>query len=548
MTSDLRRGPLLALLLVVASCATARPPAYETGIRIESVPAPAAVPDELPPLPVSILDAPMVADRRIERIDIVDQDVSLVVRSVAESLGLNYQIDPAVSGRVTARLSDVTLQEALDAIVLPSGATYTLQDNVLRVVPARFAMRIFSLDYMSMSRIGTGTTVVQRRLGAVGGVAGGGLGGLGGVGGGLGGFGGVGGFGGGDIIQSVSVADLWEEIRVSLEALVFEGESTSVTTATGPTSLPGQQGLAGSGYSGAQARGAFSRTSADGRRLIINPLAGTILISAPPSLIADAEALLEAIEGSVHRQVLIEARIVEVALNREFQFGVDWSALQRLGNVAIQFGTGAAGTQLMLDTGPDADRQIGLVLRALESQGDVNVLSAPRVSVLNNQRATINVATDEVFFSVTRQPLIGPTGVTIGFETQIIPQQIAVGIVLDVLAQIALDNTITMNVRPVITDVVEVREVRLDDGTQASAPVIDRRETDTVVRVRGGETIVIGGLMRSSLRTERTGIPGLNRVPGIGRLFGGYRERTDKRELVIFITPTIVAGQPPLAR
>jgi MSHA biogenesis protein MshL len=176
------------------------------------------------------------------------------------------------------------------------------------------------------------------------------------------------------------------------------------------------------------------------------------------------------------------------------------------------------------------------------------VLSAPRVSVLNNQRANFGVTTDEVFFAVTRQPILGVNGGTIGFDTQIQPQQIAVGIVLDVLAQIAADNTVTMNIRPAITDIVEVRELVLDDGTQTSAPVINRRETDTVVRVRNGETIVIGGLMRTALTRTETGIPGLKRLPWIGRIFGGYRETSEKRELVIFITPTIIAGQPTVAR
>lgn len=553
----------LAALLIVTGCASgARPGPAGTTIQVEPTAAGApSMGDALPPLPVSIIDDGRATDRRIEQIEVVDQDLRLVVRSLAESFGMNYQIDPGVAGVVTTRLQDVTLQQALDAIVLPHGYTYSVQNNILRVVPAQLSTRIFALDYMSLSRFGSGTTVIQRRLGATG-VGLGGAGGFGGVGGvGLGAQGGFGGLGaGGDVIQTVTIADMWAEIRIALEGLIFSGAVPLTTPASPPPgsvtpatpSVAAVSGAQGAGLGGAISSGAgpsaYSRVDGEGRRLIINPMAGTILVAASPEKLAEVEALLSAIEGSVHRQVLIEARIVEVGLNRDFEFGIDWSAIQRLSQVDIQLGAGQSGAELTIRTSADADREIGAVLSAMESQGEVNVLSAPRVSVLNNQRATINVATDEVFFAVTRQPVIGPQGTTIGFETQIVPQQISVGIVLDVHPQIAIDNTITMNVRPVITDVVEVREVRLEDGTQASAPVIDRRETDTVVRVRGGETIVIGGLMRTARTTRRSGIPGLNRIPVIGRIFGGFREETDKRELVIFITPTIVAGQPPLAR
>lgn len=559
MTPRLRRLVATAAIFGIAGCAgnrSASPPS--TTVQVGAPPAGAA-PAALPALPVSIVEAADRNERRIEQIEVVDQDVRMVVRTLAEEFGMNYQLDPTISGRVTTRLRDVTLQQALDAIVLPLGFSYAVQDNVLRVVPARFNTRIFTLDYMSLARFGTGTTVVQRRLGTTGAVGGSSAGGLGGLGsGGLGSSAGLGGLGagsGGDIIQSVTIADIWAEIEIALEGLVFGSTTGRALNRPGAAtdSLGASQSSGGldsdrfSGGAGFSGPGAYSRVDGQGRRLIINPIAGTILVSASPEKLSEVEALLDAIQGSVHRQVLIEARIVEVRLDREYQFGINWSELRNIGNLDLRISTAATGAQLTLG-GDGGDEQIGVVLDALETQGEVNVLSAPRVSVLNNQRATINVATDEVFFAVTRQPVLGPNGATIGFNTEILPQQIAVGIVLDVHPQISVDNTITMNVRPVITDVVEVREIRLEDGTQASAPVIDRRETDTVVRVRGGETIVIGGLMRTAKTTRREGVPVLSRIPLLGRLFGGYSEGLDKRELVIFITPTIVAGQPPLAR
>jgi MSHA biogenesis protein MshL len=533
-------APLAATLLLatLTGCAapraaTERPASISLSPVATAAPAAAtpASPEALPALAASSVATGGEGGRRIESLQVKDQDISLVVRGLAESYGLDYRIDPGVQGRVTAQLRDVTLTQALDALVVPSGFEYQIEGTVLRITPARLLTRIFPLDYVSVSRFGVGTTTIQRRLGATGSMPGS-MGGS--MGGGLGGFGNS----AADVIQTVTLSDLWEEIRVALDGLIFE------TTSAQGSGGAGAPGVSGSTGMGATAPGAVSRVSEDGRRLIINPLAGTVMVTASPEKLEEVAAFLDAVTGSVQRQVVIEAKIVEVSLDRSFEFGIDWSVVSSIGSVDLRLDSDAGGTQLRLSEPGGGGTGINVVLRALEEQGEVSVLSSPRVSVLNNQRATFNVTTDEVFFAVTRQPVFGPTGATIGFNTQIEPQQVAVGITLDVQPQISADNTITMSVRPVITDVVRVDSVRLEDGTQATAPVIDRRETDTMVRARGGETIVIGGLMQTRTEEEQSGIPGLRSIPGLGRLFGGTRERTTKRELVIFITPRVVAGQP----
>ena len=243
------------------------------------------------------------------------------------------------------------------------------------------------------------------------------------------------------------------------------------------------------------------------------------------------------------------SRYAKEALERHGAFRGGWLAVRRLSRVDLSgSGTGErddtrGGIELRLRSD-----QLDAVLRALERQGEVRVLSSPSVATLNNQRAIINVSTDEVFFAVSRVPIVGPTGATIGFQTQVQPQQIAVGIVLDVVPQIGPDNTITMNIRPVVTDLLRVETLRLDDGTQAQAPVIDRRETDTMARVRAGETIAIGGLMRTKRDVQVSGVPLLKDIPLLGRLFRSTRTVDERRELVIFITPTILASSPAPGR
>jgi MSHA type pilus biogenesis protein MshL len=533
-----------ALLLSLGGCASAGG-AGAAPVSVRGGPAPesaaGAAPAPLPALEMTPARAAAAAEEpRIRQLDAVDLELVLVLRTLAERFGLGLQIDPGVSGAVTTRLRDATLEQALDALVLQRGYGYRLEDGVLRVMQSPMETRFFTLDYVSISRIGVGTTVVQRSLS---GTRDGARDALGGLGGGYGPPAGS----GADVIQSVSVADLWEGIRVSLEGLVFAG-APRVAPAGAPSDSgafdgPAPIGPAPEAPDGGRAPASSSRVAPDGRRLIINPLSGTIAVRAPRETLDEVDAFLRTVEASVQRQVLIEAKIVEVSLNRSYEFGIDWSVVRRVGNVNLQLGAGTGGAHFTLDNHGDADGTVSLVLHALQEQGKVSVLSSPRVAVLNNQRATFDVTTDEVFFGVTRQPILGPTGGTIGFTTEIEPQQVAVGITLDVLPQIAADNTITMSVRPVVTDVVAEKKVVLEDGSQASAPVIDRRQADTMVRARAGETIVIGGLMQSRERSSRSGVPILGDIPGLGRLFGGSASSNEKRELVIFITPRIVAAQ-----
>jgi len=178
----------------------------------------------------------------------------------------------------------------------------------------------------------------------------------------------------------------------------------------------------------------------------------------------------------------------------------------------------------------------------------VQVLSSPRVSALNNQRAVFNVTRGEIVFSLSQQPIVNAAGQTTGFTSTVNPTQVNVGIVLDVLPQIGADNTVTMNIRPVVTSVRDTRSFTGPDGTVFQAPIIDTRESDTMARLRAGETIIIGGLMQNRVEKVRSGVPGLRSIPLLGRLFTSYRDVERKSELVIFLTPTIISGQPGMGR
>ncbi len=541
------RVPLLVLFLapLLASCASPGPsePAPRTVVQMGPAPAaeaPDQAPDQaarpLPDLPVSQADhGGGTAWPRIESLEAVNEDLRTVLRGVADEYGLAFQIDPAVNARVTTRLRNATLREALDALILPHGYTYDLTGQTLRVEPAGVQSRLFTLDFISLSRVGVGTTVIQRRLSNVGGRTGAGSNTAGGQGGLSGGA-----AGGADIITSVEVTDLWEDIRVALEGLVF-GQVQSAAEA----GLQQQRPTAMTGGLGGNAPQTTARVSEDGRRLIVNPAAGTILVAASPRVLDEVGLYIRSFESAIQRQVRIEAKFVEVVLDREFEFGIDWGAVQSFGDVSIRLQSTPSSNAVEFNL-VNGLESVTAVLTALSSQGDVRVLSSPGVSTLNNQRAVFNVTTEEVFFAVTRQPVRGVGGEVIQFETSVETQPVAVGIVMDVLPQISADNQITMNVRPMVTSLARIEEFSQDDNF-ARAPVIDRRELDTMVRVRSGETHVIGGLIQTRTEQVRSGVPFLKDIPYLGWFFGRTRTVERRSELVIFITPTIIAGTAPVA-
>jgi type II secretory pathway component GspD/PulD (secretin) len=193
------------------------------------------------------------------------------------------------------------------------------------------------------------------------------------------------------------------------------------------------------------------------------------------------------------------------------------------------------------------DFTLQAVLNALQSVGNVEVVAKPMTNALNQQKASFNVTRQEQFFTTVRTPIISPTtGAQTGVsETQQI-QTATVGLVFDVLPQISDKNVIMMAIRPSLTSIASRTEIKGANGAiQATLPVTEHRESDTMARVRSGETIMIGGLIQKQTSTTRTGIPVLMSLPILGRVFSSTRIEERNSELVIFLTPEIVSGQPP---
>jgi MSHA type pilus biogenesis protein MshL len=548
----------------VACASGAGAPELHTTVRVEPTAATqsaeagaprsvAAAPEpRLPDLPPSgpgpaLASAP---ERRLLEVNIPDgTPIAAAVSQIGRQYGLSVSVDPAVQGTVHANLRNVSLEDALDHIVTPHRARYQVQNGVLRVVPIRMEMRTFTLDYVAISRVGTMSTVVQRRLSNVTdqGIPGASASGLNGSNGSLVSA-------DGDVLTAQSISDIWTDIRVALTGIMRAGQpSAAVQPQDNPQTAGAANAAAQNGMGSAPQ--ASSTSFPDGSVLIVSPSAGLITVTAMPDKIAAVERYIADFQASVLRQVMISAKIVEVKLDKEAHFGIDWSVVT--GAASNKFGVTLRSDSTTVSTGNTGNvnftftggtTTINAVLTALESQGDVRVLSNEQTTALNNQRAIFQVTSDEVFFSVNRTPLIGPNGSVISVQSSVTPQQVSVGVVLDVLPQISADNILTMDIRPAVTNVISVATVSLSDGTTASAPNIARREGDTIARLRSGETMMIGGLVQS--RTDKTvsGIPGLKDLPLIGKAFQHIDNVESRSELVVFLTPTIITGQPVVGR
>jgi len=469
---------------------------------------------------------PKNTDKRLS-FSLNNADIQETLLALSKESGLNFVVDPDVGGKVTVDLKKVTVEEALDFLLTPLGLEYKISRNFIRVLKPKMETRIFTLNYTTTKRKSTGELKVS------GGVAetgdnrdhyGGGSSSSGG--------------GGGDdeeeskgSIETESETDLWSDIQNGLEVIIF-GESES------------------SGTEGSRVGGSWSRGDKEGRRLVGNPHSGIIMITAYPHQLAKVAEFLEAVEGSVQRQVIIQAKIMEITLSDEYQMGIDWGYVTKTNDVSgtlTPWGIpeGVDYPSVLQNLSPDlgifqigvANEYFNLLVDAMAKQGQVNVLSSPKICTLNNQKAIIKVGREEVFFEIDTelQVLDGTSRVIETVESK----TITVGIVLDVTPQISSDGTITMCIHPSVSEVVGEAESRLGD----TRPIIDVREVDTVISVKEGQTIVMGGLIKDKIEEKIMSVPLLGDIPFVGSLFRHTNQSKHKTELVILLTPTLMIGK-----
>ncbi len=445
-----------------------------------------------------------------ERFSIAVQDTKLkdVLMVLARDSRYNVIVDPAIDDTVTIDLKEVTMGDALQAILSPLHLEYTIRKNTIEVIRPRMETRVFTLNYITATRTGETGLIVSS-------------GGRGGEDTSSGDYG---------TVKSTNKVALWEEIRQGLNVILF-GSS--------------EEGGAGEG---------------EGQRLVINEHSGTILVTALPEKLMEIADFLEAVEGSIQRQVMIQAKIIEVTLSDTFKAGIDWAGVPNLrGSFVGNLTTGLAETQpqpasVVQNLSPDTGffqigatkGDISLLLDMIATQGKIHVLSSPRISTLNNQKAIIKAGREDTFFTLQKE--VNSEGGVLQENFTVEREDYTIGVVLDVTPQISRTGEIIMNIHPSITEFIEEKTFppgAVGADILANAPVLDVREVDTMVRVKDGETIVIAGLMREKTDKTVTSVPVLGDLPVLGKLFQRIEEEKENTELVILLQPAVTVGRSP---
>jgi MSHA biogenesis protein MshL len=520
--------PVLSVCLLLGACTQPMVRDTETKQEIQAafeLPAGAA---NLPPAEVSAALLPPMQiqlpginnaeseihfDVKVRRVRARDFFLSLV-----EGTPYNMVVHPKLDGYVSLDLKNSTVPEVMQVVRSVLGYDYKLNGKTIQVFPNTIHTRIFKVDYLAIKR--TGESLTTSKTGQISAGSSSSSGGSTSA--------------NSSTIQTASYTDFWEELKQALETLIgTEGD----------------------------------------RRVSINAQTGMVVVRAEPSEMRIVEEYLASSQDILHRQVILEARILEVTLSDAFQTGINWSSLQQSGSNSLTVsqvgggslfsGSGYASTQsnsgILNPAGAtpivgSLTEAFGGVLSAalntsdftafielLKSQGDVQVLSSPRVSTINNQKAVIKVGNDE--FYVTNIDTTDNTSTTGGGTSVSVElDPFFSGVALDVIPQISDAGDIVLHVHPAVSEVSEqTKTVSTTFGT-LSMPLAasNIRESDTVIRAANGQVVVIGGLMQNVTTDEQAGVPLLGDIPLIGGLFRHTKKVTRKSELVILLKPTVI--------
>jgi MSHA biogenesis protein MshL len=456
-----------------------------------------------------------------------------VFMQIGSGTHYNMLVSPDVGGQVSITLRNTTVTEALESMRELFGYDFRITGNRIFVYPNTVQTRLYRINYLPGRRQGASDIRVTSSSITLTGTGNG-------SGSSTGSTTTTPGTGqrpdDASHVRTTSDADFWGEVSASLQSMVG---------------------------------------SAGGRSVVLNPASGVIVVRATSVELRQVDQYLRAIQVSIERQVMIEAKIIEVSLSKEAQTGINWGAFGRIlgDKLGVALGVAAPGTVLQTVGALVADGAVvkpaesltttgqgrgfyGLALQSnnfaallnfLETQGDVSVLSSPRIATLNNQKAVLKVGTDELYVTGVTTTTTSSGDSSVSSPTLNL-QPFFSGIALDVTPQVDDQGNVMLHVHPSISRVAEQnKNVDLGDLGQFRLPLASSAisEIDSLVRVRDGEIVAIGGLMKQESRADRSGVQGLQDVPGVGALFRQTSDLNSKRELVILLKPTVIRDDAP---
>lgn len=536
--------------------------------------------------------------------------VESVLFALARDAGMNVDVHPAITGVVTLNALDQTLQQLLDRIARQVDMRYEIEGTTLLVLPDEPHWRNYRIDYVNIARSTSSNVNIATQISTTGGSAAGGSYTGSNSGTGTAAPSGTATASGNNnsttVVSNRADNNFWYNLEKNIrdmlrptnlndplaDPLAQLREQTGMASQPGqggqqagqaagqqPGQQPGQGGATQAGayqpaftapagatqpadanYPGVQATAAQGRAAAQrmAPSVIVNPEAGIVTVRASGRQHDKVREFLDTLQAAAKRQVMIEATILEVRLSDQYQQGINW---QRMASGGAVFGQGNMASSTPL-TGNEANSNgmfsltyfnplsaignIRTAIQLLESFGKVQVLSSPKLSVLNNQTALLKVVDNNIFFTLKVTPAVtnssGGVASPATYESRV--ETVPVGFVMSVTPQISDEGEITLNVRPTITRIVgEVRDPNPELsrlGVTSNVPVIQARELESVMKLHSGQTAVMGGLMQDSVENTKNGLPLLSRVPVLGNLLSYRDENTSKTELVIFLRAIVV--------
>jgi len=503
----------------------------------------------LPPAASLARELPKARPALEERFNVAFNNVPAqqFFRSIVAGTRYNMLVHPDVAGNISANLKDVTLAETLEAVREMYGYDYRIDGSRITIRPLTMQTRMFHVNYLVGNRRGSSNLrVTSTSVSSVGSNNNGGNS-QGQQGNGQNQNGNNQNGGNSAQVDSTDVSttsnsDFWVDLKSSIEAIVGSKEG--------------------------------------GRSVVVSPQSGVLVIRAMPEELRNVDMYLKATQLSVDRQVILEAKILEVELNDQFQSGINWASFSSIGNSRnnrvssgvigpgaslaplpfnggqppiINNGNGlAASTGFSLSNAASAagalfgfafqTNNFAALISLLEQQGTVHVLSSPRVAAVNNQKAVLKIGTDEFFVTgVTTTTNTSAAGNTV--TPSVTLQPFFSGVVLDVTPQIDEKGNILLHVHPSVSQVTTITKgIDLGSAGSLTLPLAasSTSELDSIVRGQDGQVVAVGGLMRQAATDDTSGLPGASRVPVLGALFRNKNRVSQKRELVVLIKPTIV--------
>lgn len=539
----------LVTTLVLAGCATPPPPLSRGHLVQEPGPlSPLAQPANdaanIPPLSAG---APRLPEPRVvkpqETYSVVVNNVNAqtLLFALARDAKLNLDVHPGITGKVTLNALDQTIHELLDRIARQIDMRYEFEGKNLFVLPDSPFLRLYKVDYPNITRDSVSSTGSESQVGGTGGSS-------------------------SASIRNISNNRFWTTLTENIRDLLRETDQIIKASAGAPAPVPapvpvpgartGTSTLAALAEAAASTSAAAPPAYREAASVIANPETGVISVRATGKQHVRVREFLDQIVGNARRQVLIEATIVEVALTSDYQQGINWSVIRNAvsaGNTALSLiqlapGTASAfsGTFGLSRSGGPGRSDISTTVRLLESFGKTRVLSSPKVSVMNNQTAILKVVDNKVYFTISVTPgtpaASGVAAIAAVYTTTV--NTVPVGFLMNVTAQIGDDEEITLNLRPTVSRITgyanDPSPALALAGVRNRIPEIQTREFESIMKVRDGETAVLGGLMQDDQGNATDQIPGVGDVPLFGELFKSRSIQSNKSELVIFLRPTIL--------